>query len=172
MIESDWKKAPNIISSKAKQIVFDNFGDDYYTEHCKFIEAYALPNPIYSHNKRLFYYAYFNYKIKISDYYTNFLLKVSFDSLGAVVESDKIINIKDNPSLGMPFNITHFEAVNIAIENKFKVGLSPWTVSFKYDYGDRKYYWRISNHTSKYMGSALFIDPTSGEIVKRASWVT
>ena len=74
--------------------------------------------------------------------------------------------------MGLPFNITHFYAVNIAIGNKFKSGIYPWIVRFDYDFRDEKYYWIICNNLDKYSGEYLYIDPASGDIVKKHIWIS
>ena len=169
--ESDLNQAPDSIIILSKRFMYNSFGESYYNLHLKYRSSIKLSEGWYTYDVGGKYLVTHYYTIIIKDFVTNLIVATYHDSLGKVLANEGTVPRLKDTTLGMPFNIDDFEAVEIAKADGFESGYFPWHVTFQYDGNNKFYVWNIKNQTGSKGGSDIKINAQTGNIIERLSWI-
>jgi len=171
-----WLPAPDSIIAKSKAYLIWHFGEYYFDSYFDLRSAEIIPADASSEESRERFCVVFYYAISIEDYTTYVLVATCHDSSGQVIRDEGVVNRIADPTLGMPFAIDDRQAVSIAINQGLPAGIGYWIVSFYYHSGDlKRYVWDIMSWESMTIdestGQSFIIDPATGQVLKRSSWI-
>ncbi len=170
-INSDGIEVPESVFARTDKFIQSKVGKDFF-------DNYIHADYMNSRKKGDKHEVRYNFRMIDYDFVDEEILIVT-DSLGNIPKGSLVKGIPNCMNgEGCDFTIDKNRAVEIGVANYLPEGIKEWMVDFRWSEVARKYVWHLIATTSEFgsgnnykaEGEELFIDPVSGEALKKRMW--